>query len=449
MSMMFFTLVFTLIYLELVYHISIVGLSGMNPFLGIAVILVLAGVEGLLITLGKRLVNKIVLWIMQVVNFLLFASQLIYMKIFTQPLLMAAVVNAGNAALTNYWRELLYAIGQNAVSLLFLALPLVLTGILLHKKVIVLEEHKKGRIWSGSSIVAGIVTMCAILLVGYQGAYSFYEDYQSYYDPKYVIEQFGVLASVQRDFMGDVLPEAELDLEVMAVIQSTEETEIAEDAETQIPDKETVRPEVDIIVDAESETTTEEVDTSPNVLDINFTKLYELASDKSVNKLVTYMEARTPTNKNEYTGMFEGYNLIYLTAEGFSPYAVSEELTPTLYKLSTTGFVAENYYVPLWQTSTSDGEYVNLTGQIPYKQFSMAKSAENEQPYSLPAYFAAEGVKSYAYHNNSLSYYDRHLSHPNLGYDFKAIRLGELSSSEWGSQIWKMKACGRLQTWTW
>ena len=177
----------------------------------------------------------------------------------------------------------------------------------------------------------------------------------------------------------------------------------------------------------------------PNVLNIDFAKLYESATDKSLNKLVTYMEARTPSNQNEYTGIFEGYNLIYLTAEGFSTYAMSEELTPTLYKLATTGFVANNYYVPLWQTSTSDGEYVNLTGQIPYKQFSMTKTAENEQPYSLPAYFANEGVKSYAYHNNSLSYYDRHLSHPNLGYDFKAVKLGELSAAEWGSQIFEME----------
>lgn len=141
--------------------------------------------------------------------------------------------------------------------------------------------------------------------------------------------------------------------------------------------------------------------------------------------------------------MFQGYNLIYLTAEGFSPYAVSQELTPTLYQLIHSGFVASNYYVPLWQTSTSDGEYVNLTGQIPYRQFSMRKSSQNKQPYSLPAYFAAEGVKSFAYHNNTLDYYDRHLSHPNLGYDFKAIKLGELSGPEWESQIFQMENADR------
>ena len=432
-SILYALLAVTLVCMEVVYHISIVGLQAMNPVLGIWVILALAGVECLVITIGKKKVNTVLLWVVQAINFLLYASQLIYMSIFTQPLLMAAVVNAGDSALKNYWRELLYAIGQNALPLIGLAIPLVITGILLHKKCLVLEEHKMNRIWGGAAVLTGVLGMCVVLLVGYHGEHSYYEDYQSYFDPKYVIEEFGVLASVQRDFMGDILPEQafDFDVEVMAGVDSTEEPEINSTEESYDTETE---------VETETETELEPViDTSPNVLALDFTKLYELASDKNVNKLVSYMETRTPSNKNEYTGIFEGYNLIYLTAEGFSTYAMSEELTPTLYKMATTGFVANNYYVPLWQTSTSDGEYVNLTGQIPYKQFSMKKSAANEQPYSLPAYFAAEGVKSYAYHNNSLSYYDRHLSHPNLGYDFKAARLGELSSAEWGSQIFEME----------
>jgi phosphoglycerol transferase MdoB-like AlkP superfamily enzyme len=181
-----------------------------------------------------------------------------------------------------------------------------------------------------------------------------------------------------------------------------------------------------------------DVDTSPNVLTIDMDVL--LASeDENIEKLANIMQAITPSNRNEYTGMFEGYNLIYLTAEAFAPYAVSEELTPTLYKMIHEGVVVEDYYVPLWATSTSDGEYVNLTGQIPDEQYSMKRTQNNAQPYSLPAYFAAEGVKSFGYHNNTLSYYDRHLTHPNLGYDFKAARLGSCSADTYGGQIFEME----------
>jgi len=128
-----------------------------------------------------------------------------------------------------------------------------------------------------------------------------------------------------------------------------------------------------------------------------------------------------------------------LTAEGFSTYAVSEELTPTLYKLLHSGVIAENYYVPLWQTSTSDGEYVNLTGLIPDQQFSMKRTSANVQPFSLGAYFASEGASCYAFHNGTLSYYDRYISHPNMGYDFYAATLGELTQEEYGDRIFPME----------
>ena len=67
-------------------------------------------------------------------------------------------------------------------------------------------------------------------------------------------------------------------------------------------------------------------------MDIDFEVLAENEENDQIRSLHNYFATIVPTNKNEYTGMFEGYNLIMITAEGFSPYAVHEELTPTLYK---------------------------------------------------------------------------------------------------------------------
>lgn len=431
--------------METIYHVSIAGMRGMNPMLLIPLVLTLAGLEFLLVSTGKQTINRGLVWLVQLFNFLLFASQLIYMRTFTQPLLFAAVKNAGESAVKNYWRELLYSIAKNTFPLLLLALPLLVTGILLHwkkdffllrEKETVREIHLWSRIAGAVSIGTGTTAIWVVLFIGYQTGYNFYQDYQGFYDPGYVAKTFGVLASVQRDCMGNALPEAVLQtssaatLNPMPVIKKTDET------------IRRISEEINAGIQAYSETELEltvNTDTSPQTLDVDFETLNSLAADKALQKLVSYMENRTPTNKNEYTGMFQGYNLIYLTAEGFSPYAISEELTPTLYHLAHSGFVAKNYYVPLWATSTSDGEYVNLMGQIPSGQFSMRKSSEFEQPYSLPAYFAAEGVKSYAYHNNTLDYYDRHLSHPNLGYDFKTSKLGDLEGPEWESMIFEME----------
>ncbi len=394
------------------------------------------------------------LWLTQLANFLLFASQLVYIRTFTQPLLWAAIVNAGENAVKSYWRELLYTIADNSAFLLLLTAPLFVTGFLLHRKKAyyrsrqkktIRRAHKRGLVLGLTSAGTGVLAMGIILFAGFLGEFPYYQDYQGFYDPGYIAETFGVLAFVQRDCMGDFLPESGTQADSVMALNPVPVMgkSTGTDAEVHIADR--VGAGIQTVAEAGTRLAGS-MDTSPQTLDIDFDTLKASAgqaADEELMNMISFMEERTPVNKNIYTGMFRGYNLIYLTAEGFSPYAVSQELTPTLYRLSHSGFVAENYYVPLWQTSTSDGEYVNLLGQIPSRQFSMRKSAGNEQPYSLPAYFAAEGVKSFAYHNNTLDYYDRHLSHPNLGYDFKASKLGNLQEDEWGSRLFDMENANR------
>ena len=59
--------------------------------------------------------------------------------------------------------------------------------------------------------------------------------------------------------------------------------------------------------------------------------------------------------------MFEGKNLIFIVAESFSEIAVSEDLTPTLYKLVHEGFDFKNFYTSN-NLSTIGGEFQALTG---------------------------------------------------------------------------------------
>ena len=79
------------------------------------------------------------------------------------------------------------------------------------------------------------------------------------------------------------------------------------------------------------------IDTSPNIMDIDFEVLARNEENEVIWTLHQYFASVQPTNKNKYTGMFKGYNLIMITAEGFSPYAVHKDLTPTLYKTDKRG----------------------------------------------------------------------------------------------------------------
>ncbi len=419
----------TYVYMEAVYHLGCFGFVGFQPIIAVPVWIAWSALASFLMGFLRKKSNKIIFWFCMAAVYLTFASQLVYMKIFRQPLLVSAIVNTGKDALTNYWREALTGILHAFVYLLLLAVPLVAAGLLLRFRKIRLKSHtSRERIENGALLAGGLILYILVLVGGYFGNTLYYEDYGGFYDPEGVITRYGVAPSVLRDFLGGSFPEKADDLGTYADVPAYVPMDVSGG---DVSGSDAVS-DGDAIVE-------EPLDTSPNVLPIDFAGLTASADSDTIGKIAEYTQSMTPTNRNEYTGMFEGYNLIYLTAEGFSPYAVDENLTPTLYKLVHSGFVFDEFYVPLWSTSTSDGEYTNCTGLIPDQMHSMKRSKDNAMPFTLPAFFSLEGVNSYAFHDNSLSYYDRNLSHPNLGYNFMASKLGDLEESEWGGQVFAME----------
>lgn len=163
------------------------------------------------------------------------------------------------------------------------------------------------------------------------------------------------------------------------------------------------------------------IDTSPNVMDVDLEAIAGSASNDDIQWLARYFNSKTPTNKNEYTGMFEGYNVIQLVMEGFSSYAVSKELTPTLYRLINEGFVFNNYYTALHFTSTSNGECQTLLGLYPKNgnPATMKRTGEigTNCYFSLAQQLGRLGYDTVGYHNNQ-DMYGRNASHTNLGYDW-------------------------------
>lgn len=172
-----------------------------------------------------------------------------------------------------------------------------------------------------------------------------------------------------------------------------------------------------------------------NTLDIDFQALADSASDETLKSMHQYFASVTPSQQNEYTGMFKGKNLILLTAEGFCPYAVDEKLTPTLYKLTHEGFVFNNFYQPDWTQSTCGGEFAVTTGIIPnWVEGGLAAnvSANKFMPNTLAKLFAAQGYSVPAWHNHTYTYYGRDQYLGNFGYDYQGIGNGlELEHDLW------------------
>jgi len=169
----------------------------------------------------------------------------------------------------------------------------------------------------------------------------------------------------------------------------------------------------------------EPVTYEPNVLDIDFEKLAENAP-ANLAALDNYVASQTPTMKNEYTGMFKGKNLILITAEAFTAEVIDEKRTPTLYRMATKGINFTDYYQPTL-AGTTGGEYHNIFGMLATSGGQSLKNTADNLNYMTMGYqLNMLGYTGAAFHNGNYDFYDRDITHNNLGYSdgFKGLGNG-------------------------
>lgn len=160
-----------------------------------------------------------------------------------------------------------------------------------------------------------------------------------------------------------------------------------------------------------------EVKYEDNILNYDFEKLYSSTNNKTIKNMTEYILNDQPTQKNKYTGLFKGKNLVFITAESFSQIAISEEITPTLYKMANNGFVFNNFYTPV-NLSTLGGEFQVLTGQFAEQTIlnSCWKAAKSESPYGLGHVFKDKDYNTYAFHNGEYYFQGRDKYMKNIGF---------------------------------
>ena len=351
-----------------------------------------------------------------------YASQLIYNYKFHFFYSAYSMGNGGQVL--EFWRVILHALWVKAVPLLLMLLPAVLLSVYGR----VFARSRIGSRLRRAYFAAGALAlhMAIVLLLPAFGhaPMSPYDLYHETNDLSKGALQLGLLPAFRLDvhrlifgFDGGelVTPEEPSSL-------SSEPTQLPSDepmpSETEPVPAPTVLPEYDAA--------------EYNVLELDFAALAEGEENETVRSLHEYFAMQTPTKKNEKTGMFAGCNLIFITAEGFSYLAIDPELTPTLYRMQTEGMQFSEFYTAYWGVSTSDGEYVNLTGTIPKSgTWSFYDTAENAMPLTMVQQLKREGYSAYAFHDHSYTYYHRDKSHPNLGYIFKAVGNGLEITEQW------------------
>ena len=164
---------------------------------------------------------------------------------------------------------------------------------------------------------------------------------------------------------------------------------------------------------------TEPIVYDDNVIDLlDFSALAEDEPNTRVAAIHKYVNSVTPSKKNQYTGLFEGKNLILIAAEGFAAEVIDPELTPTLYRLANEGIKFHDYYQPMWGGSTSSGEFSILSGVVPSGGTNSVREAVQQDLFlTMGNQLQDLGYHSVAYHNHTYTYYDRHITHEAFGYD--------------------------------
>lgn len=424
----------TLVYLEILTHLYIFNSIDSRIIYPIIFAISMGMLFTLLSGAFDSYGNRLIMWFLTTITCLIFGLQLVYYRVFKVFFSFQTLGMARDAVL-EFGDDVNNAINSNILPLITIMLPLFVLYLLI--RYVFISDKRNTRSQCYLLIGALCFHLLALLLLPIHSK-SDYSPYDLYYHskvPELSGEQLGVITLTRFDLSGmlgenDELILVDNDALIIDMMHEADPTPAPVLESRDIP--EPIRQDIQEKEPSPIPTPlpTPKPDRSPNIMNIDFEKLAMNEDNQAIKQLHNYFATIEPTNKNEYTGLFKGYNLILITAEGFSPYAVHKDVTPTLYKLVNEGFVFNNFYTALWQTSTSDGEYVALTGLIPVGTRSMFISRNNLLPFALGRQFNLLGLESKAYHNHTYTYYERDETHPNLGYIFKGKGNGLVLDSD-------------------
>lgn len=388
-----------------------------------------------------------------------YIAQLVYYNNFGS-LFSASQMGMGAEAVENFGWTLGEAIKKSFLGILLFLLPALAAGICGG-----LRRWNPGKISIRPRLLILILSVLVWILggqstrlggTGRQSAYSVYRDPLSPTD--ITASRLGALTSTVLEITSahlDFFSAREGTLEVVdtSIITSMENTETDESRELEESGEpsqsQNIPPEDTESGDTESSGESSGGDPEEDPLpqwrphiyeEIDLKQIAEQeADDEELRELALYLDSRGASETNEYTGMFEGYNLIYICAESFWTYAIDENVTPTLAEMANHGIILENYYNS-FKNTTTNGEFAFDTSLWPdfsrkadagTDVGSFAQSASCYMPMGLGDLFAEMGVEPHAFHNYYGRYYRRSLSWPNLGYECKFYKDGMDFTSSW------------------
>ena len=124
---------------------------------------------------------------------------------------------------------------------------------------------------------------------------------------------------------------------------------------------------------------------------------------------------------NDYTGIFQGKNVIVIHAESIQQFVIGmsfngEELTPNLNKLASESIYFDNFYSQVSVGTSSDAEFTSLTSLMPTNTGTAFVSYFDRTYVSMPSLLSDKGYYTFVMHANKANFWNRDLMYACLGY---------------------------------
>lgn len=145
--------------------------------------------------------------------------------------------------------------------------------------------------------------------------------------------------------------------------------------------------------------------------------------DKAYKKTVEYYkESNHESKTNEYTGLFEGKNIIAIHAESIQTLTMNlnfngEEVTPNLNKIAKSGMFFSNFYAQVGVGNSSDSEFTLNTSLMPSNSGTVFINYYDREYITIPKLLKEKGYYTFSMHGNTGDFWNRNNMHKNMGYD--------------------------------
>lgn len=145
--------------------------------------------------------------------------------------------------------------------------------------------------------------------------------------------------------------------------------------------------------------------------------------DKALKKVSDYYEeCEISSQDNEYTGIFEGKNVLVIHAESLQTIALNRsfndvEVTPTLNRLAKEGIFFSNYYSEVGVGTSSDAEFTFSTSLMPSSNGTVFVNYFDREYQTIQKAFKNSNYYTFSMHGNTGDFWNRSTMHKNMGYD--------------------------------